>query len=176
MLHSSYCHAEGLGPKTGQNQTSATKSENLLSAATWKVLISQGSSTMFFYYSSRRARSYILFPPSRRWRQDQMPLRPRRCAFRSWSRAPSSPFLPFTASISFGRSAKFASTWSSDHQDPQDLELARTWLKAFESGVKSIPRHVGQVSFSRSSGPGGQNVNKSVQIRSVRTHNFCRAS
>ncbi|KAJ5891086.1 uncharacterized protein N7473_007314 [Penicillium subrubescens] len=118
-----------------------------------------------------------------------MPLRSRWsqwCAFRSWIRTQSTPFLPFTTPISLGRSAKFASTGSSDPSDPHDVELARKWLKAFESGVKSIPRHVGQVSFSRSSGPGGQNVNKSVQIRSVRTvpphsplpsqtHNFCRA-
>lgn len=100
-----------------------------------------------------------------------MPLRSRWCAFRSWTRTPSAPVLPvlpvlpFTARISAGRTAKFASKGSSDHQDPHDLELARTWLKAFESGVKSIPRQVGQVSFSRSSGPGGQNVNKSVQFR-----------
>ncbi|KAJ5439490.1 uncharacterized protein N7458_010488 [Penicillium daleae] len=95
-----------------------------------------------------------------------MPLRSRWCAFRSWTRTPSAPVLPvlpvlpFTARISAGRTAKFASKGSSDHQDPHDLELARTWLKAFESGVTSIPRQVGQVSFSRSSGPGGQNVNK----------------
>ncbi|OOQ86524.1 peptidyl-tRNA hydrolase domain protein [Penicillium brasilianum] len=95
--------------------------------------------------------------------------RARWCAFRSWSRTPSSPFLPFTAPFSSGRSAKFASTGSSDPHDPHGLELARRWLTAFESGLKAIPRHVGQVSFSRSSGPGGQNVNKSVQIRSVRT-------
>ncbi|KAJ5735209.1 uncharacterized protein N7483_000334 [Penicillium malachiteum] len=43
---------------------------------------------------------------------------------------------------------------SSDHE----LELARTWLKTFNS--KSIPRQIGELSFSRSSGPGGQNVNK----------------
>ncbi|KAJ5094415.1 hypothetical protein N7456_010276 [Penicillium angulare] len=50
---------------------------------------------------------------------------------------------------------RWASTkGSSDH----DLELARTWLKTFTS--KSIPRQIGEVSFSRSSGPGGQNVNK----------------
>ncbi|OKO96986.1 hypothetical protein PENSUB_10389 [Penicillium subrubescens] len=90
-----------------------------------------------------------------------MPLRSRWsqwCAFRSWIRTQSTPFLPFTTPISLGRSAKFASTGSSDPSDPHDVELARKWLKAFESGVKSIPRHVGQVSFSRSSGPGGQNA------------------
>lgn len=155
-------------------------------------LISQGSSTTFFFSlpSVWHIISYYFFSPARRWgNHHQMPLRSRWsqwCAFRSRIRTPSAPFLPLTTPISLGRSAKFASTGSSDPSDPQDIELARKWLKAFESGVKSIPRHVGQVSFSRSSGPGGQNVNKSVQIRSVRTvhppvpspsqtHNFCRA-
>lgn len=45
-----------------------------------------------------------------------------------------------------------------------DVELARQWLKSFDS--RTIPRHLGQISFSRSSGPGGQNVNKSVHLRS----------
>jgi len=45
-----------------------------------------------------------------------------------------------------------------------DVELARQWLKSFDS--HTIPRHLGQISFSRSSGPGGQNVNKSVHLRS----------
>ena len=49
-----------------------------------------------------------------------------------------------------------------------DLELARSWLKDLHPNT--IPRHIGQVSFSRSSGPGGQNVNKSVQPRD---HPFC---
>ncbi|KAJ5574142.1 uncharacterized protein N7459_008569 [Penicillium hispanicum] len=39
-----------------------------------------------------------------------------------------------------------------------DLELARAWLKSLDS--HTIPRQIGEVSFSRSSGPGGQNVNK----------------
>jgi hypothetical protein len=38
--------------------------------------------------------------------------------------------------------------------------MARDWLKSLSS--KTIPRHICEVSFSRSSGPGGQNVNKSV--------------
>ncbi|KAJ5240148.1 hypothetical protein N7468_004767 [Penicillium chermesinum] len=50
---------------------------------------------------------------------------------------------------------------SSDHE----VELARAWLKTLNP--KSIPRHVGEVSFSRSSGPGGQNVNKSAQFRAL---------
>ncbi|KAJ6115679.1 hypothetical protein N7523_006096 [Penicillium sp. IBT 18751x] len=47
-----------------------------------------------------------------------------------------------------------ASTRSAD----RDFELARQWLKSLNS--RTIPRHLGQISFSRSSGPGGQNVNK----------------
>ena len=39
-----------------------------------------------------------------------------------------------------------------------DLASARKWIATFTSD--SIPRDIGDVSFSRSSGPGGQNVNK----------------
>ncbi|KGO70406.1 Peptide chain release factor class I/class II [Penicillium italicum] len=43
-------------------------------------------------------------------------------------------------------------------QADQDVQLARDWLKTLNS--KTIPRNICEVSFSRSSGPGGQNVNK----------------
>lgn len=39
-----------------------------------------------------------------------------------------------------------------------DLASARKWIATFT--FESIPRDIGDVSFSRSSGPGGQNVNK----------------
>ncbi|KAJ5156002.1 hypothetical protein N7492_008805 [Penicillium capsulatum] len=39
-----------------------------------------------------------------------------------------------------------------------DLDQARKWLITLSP--LTIPRHIGHVSFSRSSGPGGQNVNK----------------
>ncbi|KAF3386415.1 hypothetical protein F1880_000356, partial [Penicillium rolfsii] len=153
--------------------TTILKSENIHAAV--EGLLSQGISTRFFHLCILQfdIASHIFASRARRWgNHNQMPLRLRWspwCAFRSWIRTPSAPFPPFTTPISLGRSAKFASTGSSDPSDPQDIELARKWLKAFESGVQSIPRHVGQISFSRSSGPGGQNVNKSVQIRSVQT-------
>lgn len=35
---------------------------------------------------------------------------------------------------------------------------ARTWLARFD--VNTIPKNICEVSFSRASGPGGQNVNK----------------
>ena len=41
-----------------------------------------------------------------------------------------------------------------------ELDSARRWLKTFDKSV--IPQAVGDVSYSRSSGPGGQNVNKYV--------------
>ncbi|KAJ5326770.1 Peptide chain release factor class I/class II [Penicillium brevicompactum] len=43
-------------------------------------------------------------------------------------------------------------------QTDQDVQVARDWLKTLNS--KTVPRHICEVSFSRSSGPGGQNVNK----------------
>lgn len=62
-------------------------------------------------------------------------------------------------SLLFRRSAS-----SSRSADSSDTELARRWLQSLNA--HSIPRHLGHISFSRSSGPGGQNVNKSVPIRS----------
>lgn len=41
-----------------------------------------------------------------------------------------------------------------------EITTARQWLKTFNHSA--IPQSVGDVSYSRSSGPGGQNVNKCV--------------
>lgn len=43
--------------------------------------------------------------------------------------------------------------------DDEDHREARTWLARFN--VNTISKNIGEVTFSRSSGPGGQNVNKS---------------
>lgn len=42
--------------------------------------------------------------------------------------------------------------------DEAELSKARNWLSKFN--ISSIPRNICAISFSRSSGPGGQNVNK----------------
>lgn len=42
--------------------------------------------------------------------------------------------------------------------DDDDHREARTWLARFH--VNTIPKNICDVTFSRSSGPGGQNVNK----------------
>ena len=39
-----------------------------------------------------------------------------------------------------------------------ELDAARRWLATFDA--ETIPKSICDVSFSRSSGPGGQNVNK----------------
>lgn len=44
--------------------------------------------------------------------------------------------------------------------DEDELRAARDWLSNLNS--RTIPRHICQISFSRSGGPGGQNVNKFV--------------
>ena len=59
-------------------------------------------------------------------------------------------------SIPFRRS--FASRYADVSED--ELNAAREWLSKLNS--TTIPRNVGEISFSRSGGPGGQNVNKSV--------------
>ena len=45
-----------------------------------------------------------------------------------------------------------------DEFSEEDQIEARNWLGRFN--IDTIPRNLGDVSFSRSSGPGGQNVNK----------------
>ncbi|KAL4945173.1 hypothetical protein BDV06DRAFT_48186 [Aspergillus oleicola] len=57
-------------------------------------------------------------------------------------------------SVPFRRS--FASRYADVSED--ELTAAREWLSKLNS--TTIPRNVGEISFSRSGGPGGQNVNK----------------
>lgn len=42
--------------------------------------------------------------------------------------------------------------------DDEDHREARTWLASFNPNT--LPKHICEVTFSRSSGPGGQSVNK----------------
>lgn len=70
------------------------------------------------------------------------------------------PFPPDMPPTNWGI---FYRTFASRSAD-SELDRARTWLTSLSPS--SIPRHIGHVSFSRSSGPGGQNVNKSVLLRS----------
>src|SRR5436190_8471033 len=60
----------------------------------------------------------------------------------------------------------------SSHQSPQntepsdeDLKAARIWLDHLSS--KTVPRSICDISYCRSSGPGGQNVNKYVQYNAA---------
>ena len=43
--------------------------------------------------------------------------------------------------------------------DEEELQQARAWLAALHADVIPL-KTIGELSFSRSSGPGGQNVNK----------------
>lgn len=47
---------------------------------------------------------------------------------------------------------------SSVTHSEQEVKAAREWLTSFQA--RDIPRHPFQISYSRSSGPGGQKVNK----------------
>lgn len=58
--------------------------------------------------------------------------------------------LPATATLS--------SASSHGPVDDDELDRARKWLAALHADT--IPKSIGELSFSRSSGPGGQNVNK----------------
>ncbi|KAF2278467.1 uncharacterized protein EI97DRAFT_431686 [Westerdykella ornata] len=53
----------------------------------------------------------------------------------------------------------FASASAADPSvSEEELQAARRWLENLHA--ESIPKDIGELSFSRSSGPGGQNVNK----------------
>lgn len=60
-------------------------------------------------------------------------------------------------------------------QNSEELATARHWLSKLDA--QTIPRHLCGISFSRSGGPGGQNVNKCVHISNLRWkrtgHGFC---
>ncbi|KAK6543145.1 hypothetical protein TWF694_007064 [Orbilia ellipsospora] len=56
----------------------------------------------------------------------------------------------------------FLSTPRPDVIPEKEIDEARTWLTDFKKHRASrLPRGIGEVTFSRSPGPGGQNVNKS---------------
>lgn len=65
--------------------------------------------------------------------------------------------LTSSTACSTGASRFFAAKRSSD-TDEEELQAARQWLSKLAPDM--IPRDLCDVSFSRSSGPGGQNVNK----------------
>lgn len=81
------------------------------------------------------------------------------------------PLLPFSSGPTFA-ARSFASRRAAainnndnrnsngDNETDGQFAAAREWLATFHNNA--IPRHIGEISFSRSGGPGGQNVNKSV--------------
>ena len=75
----------------------------------------------------------------------QASLRPFVNPARSW---------PHNVSACLSLGLRTASTSSSD----EDFDKARRWYAQLQSSP--LPREIGEVSYSRSSGPGGQNVNK----------------
>jgi peptidyl-tRNA hydrolase ICT1 len=62
----------------------------------------------------------------------------------------------------FIKGAVGARRWATDRRgaeiDEDELKAARSWLAKLDA--ETIPRSIGEVTFSRSSGPGGQHVNK----------------
>jgi peptidyl-tRNA hydrolase ICT1 len=52
----------------------------------------------------------------------------------------------------------FAASTSTDEASDEDLQEARSWLDRLHA--ETIPKSICELSYSRSSGPGGQNVNK----------------
>jgi peptidyl-tRNA hydrolase ICT1 len=56
----------------------------------------------------------------------------------------------------------FAAVSGTDEANEEDLQKARIWLDSLHA--ETIPKSICEMSFSRSSGPGGQNVNKYARI------------
>ncbi|RHZ66544.1 hypothetical protein CDV55_103537 [Aspergillus turcosus] len=81
---------------------------------------------------------------------------------RFFSKAPAGPTIART--FASRRAATNNNIRSVDHTtaepDEKDLTAAREWLTKFNSKTVTIPRDICEISFSRSGGPGGQNVNK----------------
>lgn len=74
--------------------------------------------------------------------------------------------LALLTSRSFASRRAAAVSASVAGQD-DELQAAREWLAKLNHGT--VPRGICEVSFSRSSGPGGQNVNKFVSRFSFET-------
>ncbi|KAB8228328.1 hypothetical protein BDV23DRAFT_173722 [Aspergillus alliaceus] len=69
------------------------------------------------------------------------------------------PSLPsFSAFTARTYASKQAAATERPQDSNEDLAAARKWITGLNS--KTIPRHICEVTFSRSGGPGGQNVNK----------------
>ncbi|KAF3931710.1 hypothetical protein ABW19_dt0205126 [Dactylella cylindrospora] len=83
-----------------------------------------------------------------------------------WRRAPSQPVSTAVRAREFGfiyqgfgyRLSSTSLPPQADPLDEKELSQARAWLKTFTQ--HKIPRNLFELSFSRSAGPGGQNVNK----------------
>lgn len=78
--------------------------------------------------------------------------------------SPTSFILP-RRSFASRRAAALADGHDQDQDQDQHNEeftAARRWLSKLDA--QTVPRHLCDISFSRSGGPGGQNVNKCVHI------------
>ncbi|KAF2814619.1 peptidyl-tRNA hydrolase domain-containing protein [Mytilinidion resinicola] len=76
-------------------------------------------------------------------------------------RCPARPFVPLASAQSLLLPAAlrlFASQRLAGDATADDIQAARRWLEKLDPDT--IPKAICDLSFSRSSGPGGQNVNK----------------
>lgn len=79
---------------------------------------------------------------------------------RTWAlKSPNAESIPNYTTVLLRRLSSPAAT-----HDDEDHKEARAWLSRFNA--HTIPKNICEVTFSRSSGPGGQNVNKYEASRS----------
>lgn len=72
------------------------------------------------------------------------------------------PRLGFSQLLQFSKplNKAYYGTGNMEGLTEDEVNIGREWLSRFNSST--LPRDIGDISFSRSSGPGGQNVNKYV--------------
>jgi hypothetical protein len=83
----------------------------------------------------------------------------------SWPSAAVQPIQ--IANVRQGSNISSSNSSAANNNDDEHLRAARLWLRGLRA--EAIPlRSIGDLSYSRSSGPGGQNVNKYDQLAKVK--------
>ncbi|RHZ48476.1 peptidyl-tRNA hydrolase domain protein [Aspergillus thermomutatus] len=87
---------------------------------------------------------------------------------RFFSKAPAGPTIARTFASRRAAANNNNNNHNTNHTDTEpdekDLTAARQWLTKLNSKTITVPRDICEISFSRSGGPGGQNVNNLIWL------------